>query len=188
MPWPTWYGGFDNTFSYKGWELDAFFSFAEGNKMFNGSKATLYNYTASSFSNAQINNLSPDLLNYWKTPGQQTAIPALINASNNANAFYGSSTDYTLGRDISRFLEDASFVKLRYVTLAYNLSRNTIKNLKYISSVKLYVQANNVFTLTKYTGLDPEVSAYGSSSLNSGYDELTLAAPRTFTAGIKIGL
>ncbi|MHA4806963.1 SusC/RagA family TonB-linked outer membrane protein [Flavitalea flava] len=185
---PTWYGGLDNTFSYRGWELDAFFSFAFGHKMYNGAKANLYNYTQSTYSNAQINNLSPDLLNYWTAVGQQTNIPALINASNNANASFGSSYDYTLGRDISRFLEDASFVKLRYVTLAYNVSRSTIKRAKYFSSLKIYVQANNVLTITKYSGLDPEVSAYGSSSLNAGYDELTMAAPRTFTAGIKLGL
>lgn len=185
---PQWFGGLDNTFTYKGFELDAFFSFAFGNKLFNGAKANMYNYTQSSYGGAQINNLSPDLLNYWKTPGQQTNIPALLNASNNASAGFGSTYDYTLGRDISRFLEDASFVKLRYVTLAYNLPRNTITRVKVISSLKIYVQANNVFTITKYTGLDPEVSAYGSSTLNAGYDEQTMAAPRTFTAGIKLGL
>jgi hypothetical protein len=185
---PKWYGGLDNTFTYKGWELDAFFSFSFGNKMYNGAKATLYNYTSSSYSNAQINNLSTDLLSYWKTQGQVTAIPGLINASNNANAFFGMSSDYTLGRDISRFLEDASYVKLRYVTLAYNLSQSMIHRTRYFSSIKIYVQANNVFTITKYTGMDPEVSAYGSSALNAGYDELTMAAPRTFTAGIKLGL
>ena len=185
---PKWFGGLDNTFTYKGWEMDVFFSFSLGNKMFNGAKATLYNYTSSSFSNAQINNLSPDLLNYWKISGQQSSIPGLINASNNANAGFGSSFDYTLGRDISRFLEDASYAKLRYVTLAYNLSTKTVKRMKYLSSLKIYVQANNLFTITKYTGLDPEVSAYGSSALNSGFDELTLAAPRTYTVGIKLGL
>jgi hypothetical protein len=185
---PQWYGGVDNTFRYKQWELDAFFSFAYGNKMYNGAKAALYNYTQSSYSNAQTNNLSPDLLNYWRTPGQKTNIPALINASNDANAFYGSSFDYTQGRDISRFLEDASFIKLRYVTLAYGLPRSALRKANYITSLKFFVQANNVFTITKYSGLDPEVSAYGSSSLNAGYDELTMPAPKSFTAGIKIGL
>lgn len=185
---PKFFGGLDNDFIWKGWELDVFLSFSYGNKMFNGAKATLYNYTQSTSQNAQVNNLSPDLLNYWKTPGQQTSIPALINASNDANPAYGMSTDYTLGRDISRFIEDASFLKLRNVTLAYHLDKKALRGLKHVSGIKVYLQATNVWILTKYSGLDPEVSAYGSSALNSGYDELTIPNPRTLTAGVKLDL
>lgn len=185
---PKFFGGLDNDFRWKDWELDVFFSFSYGNKLYNGAKATLYNYTQSSYSNAQVNNLSPDLLNYWRTPGQATNIPALINASNDADPAYGMSTDYTLGRDISRFLEDASFLKLRNVTLAYHLSKQALRRLKYVSGIKVYLQATNVWILTKYTGLDPEVSAYGSSALNAGFDELTMPNPRTITAGVKLDL
>lgn len=183
---PKFYGGFGNTLNYKGWELNAFFSFAYGNKLFNGAKAALYNYTSSSNSAVQANNLSPDLLNYWNTPGQQTNIPALINASNYVSAGFGSSYDYTLGRNISRFLEDASFVKLRTLTLAYNFNKKVLPS--YIHNLKIFMEADNVWKWTKYSGIDPEVSAYGSSALSAGYDELTMPSPRVYRLGIKIDL
>ena len=185
---PKFFGGFGNTFTWKGLALNAFFSFSYGNKMFNGSKAALYNYGQSSYFNAQVNNLSPDLLNYWKTPGQNTDIPTLLNASNYYALGFGSRYDYTLGRDISRFLEDASFIKLRTITLAYDFNKMALKNLKYINNLKVFAEANNVFIITKYSGIDPEVSAYGSSALNAGYDELTMPAAKTFRVGIKLGL
>jgi TonB-linked SusC/RagA family outer membrane protein len=184
---PKFYGGLDNTFSYKGIELNAFFSYAYGNKMLNGSKAYLYSYTSN-----DVNNLSADLLNYWKTPGQQTDIPAIRNRSNfNYDLITDlpitpQSTDYTLGRNTSRFLEDASYIKLRSATLAYNLKPTMVKKIG-VSSLKLYVQADNVFVITKYSGIDPEVSAFGSSAIQMGRDEFTMPSSRTFRLGIKAG-
>lgn len=185
---PDIFGGVGNTFKYKGFELNAFFSFSLGNKLYNGAKATLYNYTASSFSGPQANNLSPDLLDYWTTPGQITDIPALINASNYVAAGFGSAYDYTLGRDISRFLEDASFLKLRSISLSYHFKPRALKKIKPIQKLVVFVEANNIWTLTSYSGIDPEVSAYGSSALNSGFDELTLPLPKVYNIGVKIEL
>ncbi|MBS0029154.1 SusC/RagA family TonB-linked outer membrane protein [Chitinophaga sp. 22321] len=182
---PVVFGGFGNTFTYKGFELNCFCSFSAGNKIYNGAKAAMYSYLGSSYSSANVYNLSADLLNYWKTPGQKTAIPALINGSNYALAGFGTSYDYTLDRKNSRFLEDASFVKLRSLLLGYNFNSNQLKGMKIFTALKLYAEANNLFILTKYSGLDPEVSAYGSSALNMGFDELTMPAPRTWRVGIK---
>jgi len=181
---PKFFGGMDNTFSYKGFELNTFFSFAYGNKMINGSKAYLYAYTSN-----EGNNLSPDLLNYWKSPGQQTDIPALLNASNTINILGNigvSGTDYTLSRASSRFLEDASFIKLRTASLAYNFGPAKLKRIG-VQSLKVYVQADNVFVITKYSGIDPEVSAFGSSAIQAGRDEFTLPSPRSFRLGVKLG-
>ncbi|WP_165973314.1 TonB-dependent receptor [Pedobacter sp. ok626] len=178
---PKFFGGMDNTFSYKGLEFNAFFSYAYGNKMMNGAKAYLYAYTSN-----EANNLSPDLLNYWKTPGQQTDIPALLNKSNSSGTT-PSGTDFTLGRNTSRFLEDASYIKLRTVSLAYKFSPAMLKKLRILSSLRVYVQADNVLVITKYSGIDPEVSAFGSSALQIGSDEFTMPAPRTFRIGVKMG-
>ncbi|WP_316791121.1 SusC/RagA family TonB-linked outer membrane protein [Pedobacter frigoris] len=181
---PKFFGGIDNTFNYKGFEFNAFFSYSYGNKMINGSKAYLYAYTSN-----DANNLSTDLLDYWKTPGQETDIPALLNASNSSTIGGVSSplgTDYTLSRTSTRFLEDASFIKLRTTSLAYNFSTVQLKRIGF-SSLKLYAQADNVFVITKYSGIDPEVSAFGSSALQVGRDEFTLPSPRTFRLGIKMG-
>jgi len=182
---PKFFGGIDNTFSYKGIEFNAFFSYAYGNKMMNGSKAYMYFYTSN-----DANNLSSDLLNYWKAPGQQTDIPALMNASNSTivnGVLRPAGVDHTLGRNISRFLEDASYIKLRTVSLSYKFSHDALKKLRVFSSLKVYMQADNVLVITRYSGIDPEVSAFGSSALQTGSDEFTMPAPRTFRAGVKMG-
>ncbi|MBC9929187.1 SusC/RagA family TonB-linked outer membrane protein [Chitinophaga qingshengii] len=181
---PTVFGGMGNTIAYKDLELNCFFSFSAGNKMFNGAKAAQFSYLGSSSAGANVYNLSPELLNYWQYPGQQTDIPALINKSNMASAGFGTSYDYTLSRQSSRFLEDASFIKLRSLTLAYNFTR-MLKHLQTVKSLRVFVEGNNLLILTNYSGLDPEVSAYGSSALNMGYDELTMPSPRTWRVGIK---
>ncbi|WP_157604595.1 TonB-dependent receptor [Solitalea canadensis] len=181
---PKFFGGLGNTFIYKGFELNAFLSFSYGNKLFNGAKASMMNYTEGTMTGINAVNLSTDMLAYWKNAGDQTEIPSLVNPSNNVGGF-GSSTDYTQGRYTSRFLEDASYIKLRSLTLAYTLKKKWASNLY---RVKVFVEGNNLFTITKYTGLDPEVSAFGSSALNTGYDELTLPPMRTFRLGLQVGL
>ncbi|MBO9729987.1 MAG: SusC/RagA family TonB-linked outer membrane protein [Chitinophaga sp.] len=182
---PVVFGGLGNTFGWKGWEMNCFFSFSAGNKIYNGAKAAMYSYLGSSFFANSTYNLSAELLNYWKAPGQQTNVPALINASNYSQVGFGTSYDYTLDRQNSRFLEDASFVKLRSLLLGYSFNGRQLKGTRVFTALKLYAEVNNLFILTKYSGLDPEVSAYGSSALNMGFDELTMPSPRTWRLGIK---
>ncbi|WP_212003811.1 SusC/RagA family TonB-linked outer membrane protein [Chitinophaga sp. HK235] len=181
---PVVFGGLGNTITYKAFELNCFLSFSAGNKIINGAKAAQYSYLGSSSTANNVYNLSPELLNYWQYPGQATDIPALINKSNAAAAGFGSSYDYTLSRQSSRFLEDASFIKLRSLSLAYNFT-SLLKHVQTVKSLRVFVEGNNLLILTSYSGLDPEVNAYGSSALNMGYDELTLPSPRTWRAGIK---
>jgi len=180
---PKVYGGISNSFSYKKFDLDFTFGYALGHKMYNGSKAKLYTYTDKIGPYDNANNLSPELLNYWREKGQLTQIPKIINNSILLN------NDYSLSRESSRFLEDASFIKLRNVTLGYNLNPSSrfLKALR-IYSGKVFVQLENVFVLTKYSGIDPEVNAYGSSGLKAGNDELTMPGMRSFRVGLKFGL
>jgi len=116
----------------------------------------------------------------------------LINRSNTAFTPGGSTAqfqDFTLGRNSSRFLEDGSFLRLRNLTIAYNFGENLLKRARIDGgSIKVFAEANNLFLITKYTGIDPEISAFGSSVLQSGYDEITMPNPRTFRVGFKIGL
>ncbi|MFB6456451.1 SusC/RagA family TonB-linked outer membrane protein [Chitinophaga sp. Hz27] len=184
---PVVFGGFGNTFTWKALELNCFFNFSAGNKIFNGAKAAQYNYMGSSAASNDTWNLSPDLLQYWQYSGQQTAIPAMINKSNYASGGFGSSFDYTLSRQNDRFLEDASFIKLRSLTLTYDCSK-VVKNVKSIRSLRVFAEGNNLFVITKYSGIDPEVSASGSSALGMGFDELTMPAPRTWRIGVKASL
>ncbi len=184
---PKVFGGFENSFNYKGFQCTIFFSFSIGNKLFNGTKASLYSYT-----NSNANNLSTDLLNYWTKPGQTTNIPALLNASNitaSNGSFTSSIIDYTVSQYISRFLEDASFLRLKNVTIAYNLPTHLLKILQLTRiSCKVFAEMSNIFTITPYTGVDPEVSANGSNALVAGYDGISLPNPRTVRVGIKLGI
>lgn len=177
---PDFYGGLTNTFTYKNWKLDAFFTFSYGSQLYNGTKALQYTYTTT-----DANNLSPDILDYWKIVGHQTEIPKIDNASIISNGF-GGAVDYISGRDSDRFLEDASYIRLKNISLTYNLPEIWLEN-NFMDNAFIFIQGNNLLTFTDYTGLDPEVSAFGSSALLSGYDELTMPQSKSFSVGVNIG-
>ena len=179
---PDFYGGLENRFQIDNFEFSIYFTYSFGNKIINGTKASLYNYAS-----VDVPNLSPDVLNYWKKNGDITSIPGLFNASNYViiNESY-TITDYTVGTNSSRFLEDGSFVRLKNISLAYTLPNSLKTKLGIKGNFKFYIEANNVFIITKYTGIDPEVNAFGSNALQGGYDQTTLPAPRIFKVGLKI--
>lgn len=184
---PDFFGGMGHIIAYKNWELNAFLSFSEGNKMINGSLASLLTYATE-----DANNLSTRILDYWLVPGHETDIPRLVNHSITASPASGTSgiRDYTVSRTSSRFLEDASYLRLRTVSLMYSLKPATLHLLKLnkARSLQFFIRATNLFTLTGYTGPDPEVNAFGSSAIQSGYDELTMPQNKLYQFGINLGL
>ncbi|MBS1736363.1 MAG: SusC/RagA family TonB-linked outer membrane protein [Bacteroidetes bacterium] len=184
---PDVFGGMSNSFTYKEWELNVFIAFSLGSKMINGSLASLLTYTTD-----DANNLSTQILDYWLVPGHNTSIPRLVNAS--VTTAPGSTTssvrDYTASVTNSRFLEDASYARIKTLNLSYSMNQNLLKRLTQnkVHFLKLFVRATNLFTLTNYSGLDPEVSAFGSSAIQSGYDQLTMPQTKLVQFGINIGL
>jgi len=184
---PDFYGGMGHVVSYQNWQMDAFFSFSLGGKMVNGSKATLLTYATE-----DAGNLDTRILNYWLVPGHQTAIPRLVNRS--ITIPNGSTTtsiyDYTTSRTNSRFLENSSYLRMRTLTLSYNVSPASLQKTtrSAIRSLQVFVRGTNLLTLTGYSGLDPEVNAFGSSALQSGYDELTMPQNKLYQFGFNIGL
>ncbi len=154
---PPRFGGLTNTFTYKGIELSIFFSFQHGNVLLNNQRF---------FNNNPLNfgqfNQSVEQLRAWRQPGDITNVPRV-----------------TAQREFSsQDLEDASFIRLRNVSLAYFLPPRLITRTK-LKSVKIYLQAQNLYTLTKYSGFDPEDA--GSVQLSQ------YPVPRVFTGGIDIG-
>jgi outer membrane receptor protein involved in Fe transport len=116
-------------------------------------------------------NRSVDILNAWTPTNTNTDIPALtLTDDNNESRF---STYY---------VEDGSYVKMKYLKLAYSLPKNIVKKIG-ASNLDVYGQVENVFTLTKYTGLDPEIlpGEYGARIDNGAYPR-----PRTFTIGLNL--
>ena len=160
---PKFTGGFGFKLHYGRLLLNSQFNFRYGNKIINRARMLAENM----YSN---NNQSRAVLWRWRVEGDDMPIPrALYN--------YGYNW---LGSD--RFVEDGSFIRLNYVQLSYALAQKTLKSFG-LQQLSLYVSANNLFVLTKYSGADPEVG-YG------GYGVVTDAAqtPRakSFTAGITI--
>lgn len=172
---PDFYGSMTNTITYKDFELDFMFNFAVGSKMMNSTRASLLTYTQS-----EAYNLSTDILNMWQMPGQQTDIPRLNNNS------IINGYDYTAAITTTRFLENNSYLRLKSLTLTYNLPATLLSKTKFVRQCKLFLTLTNVFTITGYSGVDPEVSAYGSSALAAGYDNMTMPQSRSYQFGLRV--
>jgi hypothetical protein len=173
---PDFYGGFNNSFIYKGFEVNFLFTFSYGGQMINNTKAQLMTY-----STKDANNLDKDILKFWQIYGHKTEVPKLKNASITGNY------DYTASSTITRFLEDNSYLRLKNLEIAYSLPENMLQKSKLFKQVRIYAIATNLLTFTKYSGIDPEVSAFGSSATASGYDNLTMPQTRAFQFGVKLG-
>lgn len=164
-PNPSLYGSINNSFSYKNWSLNVLFSFVTGND--------LYNYTRAQLESGSNYYNQTDLLrNRWRGQGQVTNVP---------RASFGDPTGNAKFSD--RWIEDGSYLRLRTVSLAYNVPFK-LKGFKYL---KVYGTANNLFTLTNYLGYDPEFSA-GSSIYNQGVDTTLEPQFRSFQLGVRVGL
>ncbi len=173
---PTFYGSLNNNISYKNIELDFMFTFAVGSKMMNSTRATLLGYALDN-----ANNLSKEITQFWQMPGQVTDIPKLNNSS------IINGYDYTTSVTSTRFLENNSYLRLKTLTLAYSVPQKLLNSTKFFRQLRFFITATNIFTVTKYSGLDPEVSAFGSSSLSSGYDNMTMPQSRSYQFGIRAG-
>lgn len=168
---PKIYGGFDNTFRYKGFELNSLFTFQMGNYVYYGSNAGLHDQR-------WWNNSVDVLTDAWQKPGdtnKKYAKPVL-----NDNVSNGSS----MPLDINVFKGD--FLKLKNLTLAYNLPKSVLDEYK-INSIRVYVSGQNLFILTKYPGPDPEVSSNGNIPSAPGVDRNTVGNARTFVFGLNVG-
>jgi TonB-linked SusC/RagA family outer membrane protein len=179
---PNFTGGFTNNFSYKGFELNIFFYFQQGNKIMNMNEFFMVH------GGAQKNiGFLPLQSDRWQKPGDITDIPRLTTFSGDPDVNGGSANNYggNVANLSSRYLEDGSFIRLKNISLSYNIPFRIIKKLG-ISNFKLYVNATNLLTFTNYKGLDPEVSSQGSNQNTAGYDWATVPQSKTFTTGINV--
>jgi TonB-linked SusC/RagA family outer membrane protein len=172
---PTWYGGFDNTFRYKGFDLGVFIQFSGGNYIYNGTKAGLHDQ--------RFWNNATDILDRWTSPTEtpNAKYPRVV---------YGDNVSNGSALIMSSNVEKGNFARLRNVQLGYNLGQSVLSSLK-IASVRVYVQVQNAALVTKYSGIDPEISSNNTttSSINgaAGVDRNSIGQARTYTAGLNIG-
>lgn len=169
-PNPKWIGGITNNFSYKGIDLSIVFQGVQGNKIYNAGGQ----YMSSSASNG-YDNQTTDQLNAWKKPGDVTDVPQL-------RLFFANGTNAS-----SRYLSDGSYLRLKTLTLGYNLPQSVVSKIK-LDKLRIYFTAQNLLTFTPYKGWDPEVNADAfSSNINQGQDFYSAPQPKTYTFGINLG-
>lgn len=166
---PTVYGGFNNTFEYRGFDLGIDIYYSLGNKVYFGSRAGLLDQ--------RFWNNTTDVLDRWQKPGDQTNIPRVVFNDNISN---GSAFP------ISENLFSGDFMKVRSLRLGYTFDGD-ILNRSGLSSVRLYGQVFNPFVITNYPGTDPEISVNGAGALTPGVDRNSVGQARTFTLGINVG-
>ena len=194
-PLPKFTYGINNTFSYKAFDLGVFFTGSYGNKILN------YNEVLHEDPNSQITGEFESLTNYAhigliSPTGSVSDINNVYvtNPSTNIPGFRVSGDPNDNTRISSRFIESGSYLRLKNLSLGYNFPSAFLTKL-HIHSFKVYTNISNVFTITKYSGYDPEIGAnvpnqsgYGSNALTQGVDWGRYPTPRIYTFGFNLGL
>lgn len=167
-PNPDFTAGLNNTFSYKGFDVNVFFQGVFGGDVMNLTNVQLFNGDS---------NGTADLLNSWTPSNTDTDIPrAALRAK----------------QITSRFVEDGTYVRLKNLAIGYNLPSETLDQIG-ISNIRLSVSAQNLLTFTGYSGLDPEVSYFGGggettgeSNTTNGFDFGNYPTLRSFNFGLSV--
>jgi TonB-linked SusC/RagA family outer membrane protein len=164
--WPDFQGGLTNTFNYKGFDLMAFLQYSYGNHVFN------YNRYFFEHGGERTTGYSAQQLDRWQQPGDQTDIPRLARKN------------YDTNLRPSRHIEDASYLRLKNISLGYAVPKSLTSKIG-IGSLRVFVSGQNLLTFTKYTGLDPEVSVSPSETVQ-GIDQGVMPQPRVWMGGINL--
>lgn len=156
-PWPKLFGGLTNTFAYKGFDLSVLITGTYGND--------IYNFIAWENSNPNNINLGRNMLieafNYAKVATDANGNPYLLNPGTNVpRIITGADVNGTYARISSRYVEDGSYLRLKNISLSYNVPTSLLERTKVIKGFRATIGAQNLLTLTNYTGFDPEVGAY----------------------------
>jgi len=176
--------GFNNTFTYKNFDLNMFLSASIGNKVFNQLRVTAenprssYGYFRTLSNYAKLELIDPegsdtDPYNVIVT-NPDTDIPGVRNDNTNDNMRFSD-----------KFIEDGSFVRCKSISLGYNFSRDLLKRI-HINSLRVYANVTNAFIITNYSGMDPEVGSW--DPINAGIDNGYYPQARRFTFGLNITL
>ncbi len=171
-PNPDFVYGMTNTLTYRNFGLSLFLQGVHGNDIFNATRVEMEGMT-------DAKNQSRKVLNRWRAPGDVTDIPK------------ATPNDTRNSRISTRFIEDGSFLRLKAITLSYNLPGSLLTRVG-INGAKVYVTGENLLTFTSYSGFDPEVSAFGLNDNNTlrnispGVDYGTYPQTRNLIFGLNV--
>jgi TonB-linked SusC/RagA family outer membrane protein len=183
-PLPKFQYGINNTFRYKNIDLTVFMTGEYGNKIFNQLKVNAddpnqnFGYFPAVLNYAHIGLINPtgsasDINNVYIT-NPSTNITRISQSSGNQNTIFSD-----------KYIEDGSFLKCKSIALGYSFSQNLISKI-HLKSLHVYANVSNVFTITKYSGYDPEIGSW--NPLAAGIDNGYYAQPRVITIGANISL
>ncbi|MGO4293619.1 SusC/RagA family TonB-linked outer membrane protein [Chitinophaga sp. RAB17] len=162
---PKYYFGFTNDFSYKNWNLNIMFQGTHGNQMYSFSQAFIMGGLGDS-----RDATSSKILDMW-TPDKQTDVPV-----------YGNPNEIRS----SRYVYDASYIKLKNISLTYGVPENLLSRI-HVRSLDVYISAQNIWTITNFPGYDPEVTN-ATNAITQGLEAGTIPNPKTYTVGLRLGL
>jgi TonB-linked SusC/RagA family outer membrane protein len=161
---PDFYYGFSNNFSYKGFDLSVFFQGVQGGKIINTLKYITDNQGSYSNTTEEAYN------NRWTGPGSNATNPkAVLNS-------------FRLLRFSDRFVEDGSYLRLKNINLGYTFD---LTNNRIIKALRVYTSINNLLTITKYSGYDPEVNGFGQDPSRRGVDLGNYPNSKTYSIGVN---
>jgi len=171
---PQYIGGWNNQLNYKGFDFSFFFQFVQGNKIWNHTRVFSEGMNS-------IFGQYETTLNRWTPTNPTNTVPRAVFGDPNNNR---RNSDY--------WLEDGSFIRMKNIVFGYSLP-NTLINRIGLSKFRVYASAQNLFTITNYSGFDPEVSTFnsasnGNTSANAavGTDFLTYPQAKTITFGVNL--
>lgn len=155
-PWPKYYAGFTNNFSYKGFDLSVLITSTIGND--------IYNYLRAENTNPNNINLGRNLFvgafDYAKVELDSEGNPYLLNPNTTVARMSGGNKNNNFDRHTDKYVEDGSFVRLKNISLNYNLPASLLGNQKIVRGARIGVSAQNIYTITDYSGFDPEVGSH----------------------------
>jgi len=174
-PIPKFYFGINGSASYKNFDLSLLLQGVNGQKVYNQNRAAMEDLQGSQ-------NFLTSTLGYWKGEGTSTSMPRLTQSDDNQNNRYSD-----------RWIENASFMRIRNIQLAYSIPSDRLESWTkgMISRFRVYVAAQNLFTFTKYSGFDPEVTRgqsfqKGETPLSNGQDGGSSPQPRIIQFGWQV--
>lgn len=167
-PHPDFTGGFTNSLSYKGFSFNVLMQFSYGGQIYNASRMWIEGL-------AGDDNQTTAALRRWRQPGDITDVPRATALGYNNNANLKSN----------RFIEDGSYLRIKSITLSYDLPKS-ITSKMWVTGAKFYVSGQNLWTLTNYSGMDPDVNFAGLTNRYIGTDMFTYPQAQTFTVGMNL--
>ena len=156
--------------SYKNFDFTLYLQGVQGNKIYNGTKVVTQGML-------RLFNAGPAVLNAWTPTNTNTDVPRAVSGDPNNNS-----------RTSDRFIEDGSYMRIKNLTIGYSIPAKTLGGLtnSVVSKVRVYVSSQNLLTLTKYTGYDPEIGSRNGTLLRNGIDYANFPQARTILAGLQI--